>query len=257
MRHIRSRLMNLTDMCVLKFENVSKKYPYVKEFLFKDLSFCVSKGQRVGIVAEKQCGKSSIVKIIAQLTKQTEGQVLLNGKDLFSVPAEQRGIGIVFDDFALIKGKSVAKNIAFPLKVRKQQNIQQIVLQQIEKFGLQSIAKTKAKKLSPLQKLQTALARLDSRTDLELVVLDDIFAKVDKQSATNFLNLFLQDRHVGILQTSGNVDHLCECDVIYVVADGTIAFSGSFDDAKNYIQTTKCFDKFGINEDIKKILQGD
>ncbi len=249
--------MNLTDMCVLKFNNVSKQYPYVKDFLFKDLSFCVSKGQRVGIVAEKQCGKSSVVKIIAQLTKPTEGQVLLNGNDLFSVPFEQRGIGIVFDDFALINGKSVAKNIAFPLKVREEQNIKQIVLQQTKKFGLEKVEKTKAKKLSPLQKLQTALARLDSRKDLELVVLDDIFARVDKQSATHFLNLFLQDRNVGILQTSTEVDHLCECDVVYVVADGTIAFCGSFAEAKNYIDKTKCFDKFGINEDIKKILQGD
>lgn len=247
--------MNLTDMCILTFDNVSKKYPYVKEFLFKNLSFSVSTGQRVGIVAEKQCGKSSVVKIIAQLTKQTEGQVLLDGKDLFSVPIDQRGIGIVFDDFALMHSKTVEKNVAFPLKVRKEQNVEQKTLMQIEKFGLQSVVKTKTKKLLPVQQLATALARLDSRTDLKLVVLDDLFAKVDKQQALPFINLFLRDRKVGILQTSSEIDNLTECDVVHVVADGTIAFSGSFDDAKNYIETTKCFDKFGINEDIKKVLQ--
>ena len=244
-------------MCILKFDNVSKKYPYVKEFLFSDLSFCVSKGQRVGIVAEKQCGKSSIVKIIAQLTKPTQGRVLLDGKDLFCVPVDKRGIGIVFDDFALMEGKSVEKNVSFTLKVRKEKNVEEKTLTQIKKFGLESVAKTKAKNLLPLQKLQTALARLDSRKDVELVVLDDLFARVDKQSAMPFINLFLQDRKVGILQTSSEVAHLCECDVVHVVADGTISFSGSFSDAKNYIETTKCFDKFGINEDVKKILQDD
>ncbi|MBE5748548.1 MAG: ATP-binding cassette domain-containing protein [Clostridiales bacterium] len=247
--------MNLTDMCILTFDNVSKKYPYVKEFLFKNLSFSVSKGQRVGIVAEKQCGKSSVVKIIAQLTKQTEGQVLLDGKDLFSVPVNKRGIGIVFDDFALMPGKTVEKNVAFPLKVRKEQNIEQKTSMQIEKFGLQSVAKTKTKKLLPVEKLATALARLDSRTDIELVVFDDLFAKVDRQQALPLINLFLNDREVGILQTSSEIDHLTECDVVHVVADGTIAFTGSFDEAKNYIERTKCFDKFGINEDIKKVLQ--
>ena len=247
--------MNLTDMCILTFDNVSKKYPYVKEFLFKNLSFSVSKGQRIGIVAEKQCGKSSVVKIIAQLTKQTEGKVLLDGKDLFSVPIDKRGIGIVFDDFALIPGKTVEKNVAFPLKVRKEQNIEKQTSKQIEKFGLQNVAKTKAKKLLPVEQLATALARLDSRTDIELVVLDDLFAKVDRQQALSLINLFLNDREVGILQTSSEIDHLTECDVVHVVADGTIAFTGSFDEAKNYIETTKCFDKFGINEDIKKVLQ--
>ena len=242
-------------MCILTFDNVSKKYPYVKEFLFKNLSFSVSKGQRVGIVAEKQCGKSSVVKIIAQLTKQTEGQVLLDGKDLFSVPVNKRGIGIVFDDFALMPGKTVEKNISFPLKVRKEQNIEKKMLLQIEKFGLQSVAKTKTKKLLPVEKLATALARLDSRTDIELVVFDDLFAKVDRQQALPLINLFLNDREVGILQTSSEIDHLTECDVVHVVADGTIAFTGSFDEAKNYIERTKCFDKFGINEDIKKVLQ--
>ncbi|MBR2030438.1 MAG: hypothetical protein IJ999_06000, partial [Clostridia bacterium] len=59
----------------------------------------------------------------------------------------------------------------------------------------------------------------------------------------------------GILQTSSEIDHLTECDVVHVVADGTIAFTGSFYEAKNYIERTKCFDKFGINEDIKKVLQ--
>lgn len=257
MRHILSRWMNLTDMCILKFEKVSKQYPYVKEFLFKNLSFSVSKGQRVGIVAEKQCGKSSVAKIIAQLTKHTEGQVLLDGKDLFSVPVEKRGIGIVFDDFALMPGKTVEKNVSFPLKVRKEQNYKNVVLQQIEKFGLQSVAKTKTKKLLPLQKLQTALARLDSRDDICLVVFDDIFAHVSKDDAQKYIDLFLTGRNLAILQTASEIDHLCECDVVHVVADGTISFSGNFENAKNYIKTTKCFDKFGINEDIKKILQDD
>lgn len=243
-------------MCVLKFDNVAKKYPYVKDFLFKDVSFCVKKGQRVGIVAEKQCGKSSMVKMLAQLVKPTQGQILLDGKDLFSVPIEQRSIGIVFDDFALIKGKSVAKNIAFPLRVRHAENVENIVSEQIKKFDLNEVAGTKAKKLLPLQKLKTALARLDARKDIDLVVLDDIFAKTDKQSATFFVDLFLKDREVAILQTASEIDHLDECDVIYVIAEGTVAFCGTFADAKNYIQTTKCFDKFGINEDIKKILQG-
>ena len=244
-------------MCILKFEKVSKQYPYVKDFLFFDVSFSVSKGQRVGLLAEKQCGKSSMVKIIAQLTKQTDGNVFINGKNNDEISLQNEGVGIIFDDFALIKGKSVAKNIAFPLKARKQKDAKQIALQQVDKFELDEIKDVKAKKLDNLQKFKTALARLDSRKDLQLVVFDDIFANIPREQAIKYIDLFLQDRNVGILQTSSEVDHLCDCDVIYIVADGTVVFNGSFEDAKQYLQQSKCFDKFGINDDIKRILQQD
>ena len=241
----------------LEFKNVSKKYPYIKQFLFSDVSFGVQVGQRVGIVAEKQCGKSSVVKMLADITKPTQGQILLDGKDIYTVLPQDRGIGIIFDDFALIKGKSVVKNVAFPLKVRKVPNHQQIALRQVQKFGLDQVAKTKAKKLSPLQKLQTALARLDSRDDICLVVFDDPFAHVSKDDAQKYVDLFLTGRNLAILQTASDVDHLCDCDVVYVVADGTVSFCGTFAQAKEYISTTNCFDKFGINEDIQKVLQKD
>ena len=244
-------------MCILKFEKVSKQYPYVKDFLFFDVSFCVNKGQRVGLLAEKQCGKSSMVKIIAQLTKQTEGKVFINGKNNEEISLQNEGVGIIFDDFALIRGKSVAKNIVFPLKARKIKDAKQIALQQAQKFDLFDIKDTKIKKLDSLQKFKTALARLDSRKDLQLVVFDDIFANIQREQAIKYIDLFLRDRQVGILQTSSEIDHLCDCDVIYIVADGTVVFNGGFEDAKQYLQQSKCFDKFGINDDIKRILQQD
>ena len=244
-------------MCILEFKNVSKKYPYVKQDLLFDVSFCVKKGQRVGIVAEKQCGKSSLIKMIAQLTKPTTGQILLDGRDIENLNLQNEKVGIIFDDFALIKGKSVLENVEFPLKARKQQNAKQIVAEQVEKFDLQDVSKTKAKNLDNLQKLKTALARLDSRKDLALVVFDDIFANIPRQDAIKYIDLFLQNRQTSILQTASDVDHLCDCDVVYVVAEGTLAFVGNFEQAKQYIEKTQCFDKFGINEQIEKILKGD
>ena len=244
-------------MCILKFEKVGKQYPYVKNPLFFDVSFSVDKGQKIGLLAEKQCGKSSITKIIAQLTEQTSGKVFVNGKDLSTISLQNEGVGVIFDDFALIKGKSVLKNIEFPLKARNQKDSKQIAVAQAQKFGLTEVKDVKAKKLSSLQKLKTALARLDSRKDLNLVVFDDIFANTDKQQAIEYIDLFLKDRQLAILQTASEVDDLCDCDLIYIIADGTVAFCGDFEQSKNYLNETKCFDKFGINDDIKKVLQQD
>ena len=244
-------------MCILKFEKVGKQYPYVKNPLFFDVSFSVDKGQKIGLLAEKQCGKSSITKIIAQLTEQTEGKIFVNGKDLSNISLQNEGVGIIFDDFALIKGKNVLKNIEFPLKVRGQKDSKQIAIKQVQKFDLSDVKDVKVKKLDNLQKLKTAIARLDSRKDLNLVVFDDIFANIDKQQAIKYINLFLKDRQLAILQTASEVDHLCDCDLIYVIAEGTVAFCGNFEQTQNYLQESKCFDKFGINDDMKKVLQQD
>lgn len=241
-------------MGVLKFCGVSKKYPYEKEFLLTDLSFEVGEGERVGIAAEKQCGKTSVVKMIAGLTMPTDGKILLYGKPLEQTPPSDRGIGAVFDDFALMKGKTVRKNLEFPLKVRKAEDFRQKATAAAENFGLEDLLDVKAKKLSAEQKFLTALARLSAR-EINLLVLDDVLRNIDKNFAIQYIGRFLEGRNCGVLQLSSSVDDLAYCGRVYVVADGAVVFCGGYDEAKSFVETSRCFDKFGINDDMQKLSQ--
>ena len=238
-------------MCILKFEGVSKKYPYEKEFLLKEISFEVSAGEKVGIVAEKQSGKSSIVKMVAGLTKPTDGKIFLYGKDIAECDMSACNVGIVFDDFALMKGKSVIKNISYPLKVRKVENYLQIAQTAVENFNLQKIAGVKAKKLSYENKLKTALARLSTRKP-DLLIFDDVCRNIDRQTAIEYTDLIIQ-KDAAVLYLSAKVSDLQDCARVYVIANGTTVFCGNPAEAGNYINTSKCFDKFDVNADMENL----
>jgi len=237
----------------LQFKNISKKYPYIKEFLFEDVSFEAETGKWVGIVAEKQSGKSTLIKMLAELTMPTEGQILLDGNDFYSICPQNRGIGIIFDDFALMPRKSVLKNIAFPLKVRKIKDWHNIAIKMAKIFDIDDLS-VKAKNLDADKKLRVSLARLMSRQDLQFVIFDDIFRQTDLKRGMEYADRFLCGREVGVLQTATDINHLYRCDKVYVLADEKIVYEGTFEQAKQFVETSNCFDKFGINDEIEKII---
>lgn len=240
-------------MSILKFEKVSKKYPYEKEFLLKDISFELSAGESVGIVAEKQSGKSSIVKMIAGLTKPTDGKILLYGKPLDECDMSTCNVGAVFDDFALMKGKTVLKNICYPLKIRKTENFLQVAQTAVNNFNLNDVANVKAKKLTETDKLKTALARLSTRK-LDLLIFDDIYRNIDRTDAIEYINRLIQKDAAVLFLSSQTID-LQNCKRVYVFANGSTVFCGSCGEAEEYIKESKCFDKYDINKDMQNLLQ--
>ena len=221
-------------MCLLRFDGVSKKYPYEKSFLLEDVSFKVEEGENVGIACDVQCGKTTIVKMLAGLTKPTGGEIIFRGSGLKETPTKDMGLGVVFDDCALMPGKTALKNIEFPMKVRKLPDYREKALEAAKKFGLETVLYTKAKKLSAEDRLSVALARLSVRK-LSLLALDGVSVGAERLALLDFS---------ASLRLSSDIVSLDGCDRVYVIARGKTVFEGGFASAKEYIEQTRCFDKF-------------
>jgi thiamine transport system ATP-binding protein len=82
-----------------------------------DVSLEIATGERLALLGPSGAGKSTLLRVVAGLARPTSGRVLADGRDLTSVPAHRRGIGLVFQDAALFPHRTVAENVAFGPKV--------------------------------------------------------------------------------------------------------------------------------------------
>ena len=104
---------------MIRFENVSKRYPSGQEAL-SELSFELTQGEMAFVTGHSGAGKSTLLKLIALLDRPTRGQVQVNGRNLADtrrrgIPRWRRGIGMVFQDHRLLMDRSVFDNVALPL----------------------------------------------------------------------------------------------------------------------------------------------
>ena len=105
------QLQNLTK----KFPNRNRKHPgdviAVNEF-----NFTIPDGQLIGLLGPSGCGKSTTLNLICGLEKPTSGKIFFGGEDVTGVEPEHRGVGMVFQNYALYPHLTVRKNIMFPLE---------------------------------------------------------------------------------------------------------------------------------------------
>jgi putative spermidine/putrescine transport system ATP-binding protein len=118
-------------------------------------------GELVALLGPSGCGKSTLLRIVAGFIRQTQGQVLLNGKAVDHLPANRRGVGIVFQNYALFPHLSVLDNVAFGLKQRGIASTERRkrAMAMLERVGLAALADRAPGALSGGQKQRVALAR--------------------------------------------------------------------------------------------------
>ena len=126
------------------------------------------------------CGKSTILRLIAGLLMPDEGRILLNGKDIASLPPQQRGMGFVFQNYSIFPHMTIAENIEFGLKIRnvpasQRQARQEYLLRLVDMEGMGSRS---ASQLSGGQMQRVALARALAY-EPHLLLLDEPFSAVD------------------------------------------------------------------------------
>ncbi|MCD7885634.1 MAG: ABC transporter ATP-binding protein [Lachnospiraceae bacterium] len=146
----------------------------------QDVSFSVGKGHLVALLGPSGSGKTTILRMIAGLETADSGEILINGKDVSDVPASKRGVGFVFQNYALFRYKTVYDNIAFGLKVNKwkTKDIRERVNELISLIGLEGLEKRYPNQLSGGQRQRVAFARALAPNP-ELLLLDEPFAAID------------------------------------------------------------------------------
>jgi len=202
---------------MLEFKNVSKTYPYEKYALIEDLSFTVSENETAGIVIEPQWGKTTVAKLIAGLQKPSGGEILLDGKPLEQTPPQERGIVIIYDTFALMKGRKFWVNAAYTLKIRKVKKRERkaAAIEALQKFELNENGRV-TKKTPDADKLALVLARASLR-EARLVIFDDVFKKAECDTAKRLIRLLDVPTQIYL---SSEVKELSFCDKIVIVTDG-------------------------------------
>ncbi|MCY4049316.1 MAG: ABC transporter ATP-binding protein, partial [Hyphomicrobiales bacterium] len=102
----------------VKFQNVQKSYDG-ETLVVKNLNLSIGKGEFLTMLGPSGSGKTTCLMMLAGFETTTHGEILLGGKSINNVPPHERGIGMVFQNYALFPHMSVAENLAFPLEVRK------------------------------------------------------------------------------------------------------------------------------------------
>ena len=101
----------------VELKNINKTYGSYQAS--RNVNFGIEKGKLIGLLGPSGSGKTTILRMIAGLETPDSGEVIIDGKVVNDVPASQRGIGFVFQNYALFRYMTVYENVAFCLKVQK------------------------------------------------------------------------------------------------------------------------------------------
>ena len=145
-----------------------------------DVSFNIEKGKLIGLLGPSGSGKTTILRMLAGLEKQDSGDIFIDGKKVNDLPPDERGIGFVFQSYALFPYLNVYNNIAYGLNIQKKDKayIKNRVTELLDLVGLPGIEKRFPDQLSGGQRQRIALARALAPNP-ELLLLDEPFAAID------------------------------------------------------------------------------
>ena len=162
----------------VELKNINKTYGSYQAS--RNVNFGIEKGKLIGLLGPSGSGKTTILRMIAGLETPDSGEVIIDGKVVNDVPASQRGIGFVFQNYALFRYMTVYDNVAFGLKVQKddKKKIDARVRELIKLVGLEGLEKRYPSQLSGGQRQRVAFARALAPNP-QVLLLDEPFAAID------------------------------------------------------------------------------
>ena len=189
----------------LELRGVSKRYGETLALDGVDLR--VHRGETVALLGPSGCGKSTMLALIAGLEPH-EGKILWQGRDLAGTPAESRGFGMVFQDYALFPHLNVFENVAFGLRIRRTPaaRLRDRVAEVLELVGLEHLQGRDVTTLSGGERQRVALARALA-PEPRLLMLDEPLAALDRN---------LRDR---LAEDLGAILRALDLPAIYVTHD--------------------------------------
>ena len=167
-------------MASLDLVNVQKSFGPVK--ILHDISIDMKDGEFLVLVGPSGCGKSTLMNIIAGLEEPTSGLVRLQGRDITNVAPADRNISMVFQSYALYPNMTVAKNIEFPLQMRKVEKSKRAErVQSVSKLlQIEHLLERKPRQLSGGQRQRVAIGRALAR-EPQLYLFDEPLSNLDAQ----------------------------------------------------------------------------
>ena len=169
------------DAAFVAFEHVQKSYDG-ENLVVKDLNLTVARGEFLTMLGPSGSGKTTCLMMLAGFETATHGDIKLAGRPINNIPPHKRGIGMVFQNYALFPHMTVAENLAFPLEVRKmgKSEREQKVKRALDMVQMGDFGSRRPAQLSGGQQQRIALARA-LVFEPELVLMDEPLGALDKQ----------------------------------------------------------------------------
>ncbi|MBQ9438495.1 MAG: ABC transporter ATP-binding protein [Lachnospiraceae bacterium] len=198
----------------------------------KDVNISIPKGRLVALLGPSGSGKTTILRMIAGLEQPDSGEIWINGKVVNNIPGSERGIGFVFQSYALFRYMTVYDNIAFGLRVKKtpESEIRERVMELLKLISCEGLEKRFPSQLSGGQRQRVAFARALAPNP-QILLLDEPFAAIDAKVRLE-LRTWLREMITKLQITSIFVTHdqdeaIEVADDIIVTNQGRVEQAGS------------------------------
>lgn len=256
----------------VELKNINKNFGDFKAS--DNVNFSIEKGKLIGLLGPSGSGKTTILRMIAGLEHPDSGEIIIDGKVVNDIPASQRGIGFVFQSYALFRYMTVYDNIAFGLKVQKadKKYIDERVKELISLIGLSGLEKRYPSQLSGGQRQRVAFARALAPNP-QLLLLDEPFAAIDakvRQELRSWLREMITKLGVTSIFVTHDQDEAIEvADEIIITNKGRVeqmgtplevyrspqtAFTASFFGHTSFLDDYTKFSSFDVIENADKAI---
>lgn len=219
-------------MGFVSLKNINKQYKGNNKKSVTDFNLDIEKGEFIAFVGPSGCGKSTTLRMIAGFEEVTEGSIEIDGQVVNNLLPRDRGIAMVFQNYALYPHMTVEKNIAFGLKNIKtpKEEIDKKVDWAVDILGLEEYRKRKPKNLSGGQRQRVALGRAIVRNQ-KVFLMDEPLSNLDAKLRVSMRNEITKlHRALGattIYVTHDQIEAMTMADRIVVMKDGVIQQIGS------------------------------
>ena len=213
----------------VEMKNIYKQYG---DFRASDnVSFGIEKGKLVALLGPSGSGKTTLLRMIAGLETPNAGDIFIDGKRVNDIPASKRGIGFVFQSYALFRYMTVYDNVAFGLELQKvpKAEIKERVMKLLEITGLSGMEKRYPNQLSGGQRQRMTIARAVVR-DPEILILDDSASALDFATDAKLRHAIREmGNDMVVIIVSQRSSSIQYADQIIVLDDGKMVGIGTHD----------------------------
>ena len=246
---------------IIELKNITRRFDDDGYIAVKDFNLSVGRGEFVTFLGPSGCGKTTTLRMIAGFDTPTEGEILLNGKDITVLPPNKRPINTVFQRYALFPHMNIFENIAFGLKLKKlpREEVIKKVKHVLDLVDLEGFEERSVATLSGGQQQRIAIARA-LVNEPEILLLDEPLGALDlKMRKEMQIELKAMHRQLGITfiyVTHDQEEALTMSDKIVVMNRGSIQQIGTPEDIYNEPKNAFVADFIGESNIFKGIMTG-